>query len=241
VVRSPGRVNLIGEHTDYNEGFVLPAAIDKAAYVAVGRSADAYCHWVAADLNDTFDVRPDELTHSAKGWPNYLMGVVEQFRKAGYPVEAFNCIMSSDVPVGAGMSSSAALECAVAYGLSQLYSLNIPRLELVKMAQRAENEFVGVKSGIMDQFASVFGKKNHVVRLDCRSLEYAYFPFQIEGIRVVLSIRASNTRWPTPNTTTGAPSARPACAFCKSMTPPSAACATPTANCCCGTSGSLIR
>ncbi len=186
VVRSPGRVNLIGEHTDYNEGFVLPAAIDKAAYVAIGRSADAYCHWIAADLNDTFEVRPDELTNSAKGWPNYLMGVVEQFRKAGYPVEAFNCIVSSDVPVGAGMSSSAALECAVAYGLNQLYGLNIPRLELVKMAQRAENEFVGVKSGIMDQFASMFGKKNHVVRLDCRSLEYTHFPFQIEGIRVVL-------------------------------------------------------
>jgi galactokinase len=186
IVRSPGRVNLIGEHTDYNEGFVLPAAVDKAAYVAMAPSDDAYCHWIASDLNDTFETRPDELTPSPKGWPNYLMGVVDQLRKAGYPVGAFNCVISSDVPVGAGMSSSAALECSVAFGLNHLHGWNIPKMELVKLAQKAENEFVGVKCGIMDQFASVFGKKGHVVRLDCRSLEHTYFPFMMDGIRIVL-------------------------------------------------------
>lgn len=186
IARSPGRVNLIGEHTDYNNGFVLPAAVDKAAYVAIAPSQDEVCHWIAADLNDTFTVRLNEMKFSEKGWPNYIMGVVEQLQQAGYVVKPFNCVMSGDVPIGAGMSSSAAMECAVGFALSELFKLTVSRTDLVKLAQKAENEFVGVKSGIMDQFASVFGKKDHAILLDCRSLEYEYFPIKMTGIRIVL-------------------------------------------------------
>ncbi len=186
IIRSPGRVNLIGEHTDYNGGFVLPAAVDKAAFVAIGLSENEQCTWIAADLKDSFTVNLSNLHYSDKEWPNYIMGVVEQFQKAGYTVKPFNCVFSGDVPIGAGMSSSAALECAIAFALNHLLQLDLEKIKMVKMAQMAENEFVGVKCGIMDQFASMFGKKDHVIQLDCRSLEYHYFPLQMEGIRIVL-------------------------------------------------------
>jgi galactokinase len=186
IVRSPGRVNLIGEHTDYNEGFVLPASIDKAAYVAITPRTDDQFHWIAADLKDEFTGDIHSLQKSSKGWPNYLMGVTEQLLKAGHSLKGFNCVFSGNVPIGAGMSSSAALECAVAFSLNELFHLKLSKIDLVKLSQKAENEFVGVKSGIMDQFASMFGKKDHVIRLDCRSLEYEYFPFKMQDIRIVL-------------------------------------------------------
>lgn len=186
IVRSPGRVNLIGEHTDYNEGFVLPASIDKAAFVAITPRNDDQFHWIAADLNDEYTGNIHVLQKSDKGWPNYLMGVTEQLLKGGHQIRGFNCVFSGNVPIGAGMSSSAALECAVAFSLNELYGLNLSKIDLVKLCQKAENEFVGVKSGIMDQFASIFGKKDHVIRLDCRSLAYEYFPFKMQGIRIVL-------------------------------------------------------
>ena len=186
LVRSPGRVNLIGEHTDYNEGFVLPASVDKAAYVALTPRQDDYYNWVAADLNDTYSGKLPEIQKSDKGWPNYISGMVDQLIKAGYKIRGFDCVIGGNVPIGAGMSSSAALECAVGFALSEAFNLNISRIDLVKLGQKVENEFVGVNSGIMDQFASVFGKKDHVIKLDCRSLEYEYFPFKMQGIRIVL-------------------------------------------------------
>lgn len=186
VVRSPGRINLIGEHTDYNNGFVLPAATDKAVYVAMAASHDANCHWFASDFNQTHTASLDNLQHSDKGWPNYLLGVVQQLQRLGFRVPAFNCVISGDVPFGAGMSSSAALECAVGWGLAHLFGFELDRLALVKLAQRAENEFVGLRCGIMDMFASAFGKKDQVIRLDCRSLEYSYFPLQLQGYQIVL-------------------------------------------------------
>ena len=186
VVRSPGRINLIGEHTDYNNGFVLPAATDKAVYVALSASPDADCHWFAADFNETHTTQLHDLQHSGKGWPNYLLGVVQQLQRLGFQIPPFNCVISGDVPFGAGMSSSAALECATGWGLSQLFGFGLDRLALVKLAQRAENEFVSLKCGIMDMFASVFGKKDQVIRLDCRSLEYSYFPLQLDGYQLVL-------------------------------------------------------
>ncbi len=184
--RSPGRVNLIGEHTDYNMGFVLPAAIDKAIYLAVSPRDDGRCRLIAADMNDSFDFKIDDLRKSDKGWPNYLIGVVDQLTKAGYELSGFNCIFGGDIPIGAGLSSSAALEAGLTFALNYIFDLNIDKLSMVKIAQKAENEFVGVNCGIMDQYINIFGKKGNVLRIDCRSLEYSYFPFEYDNLSIVL-------------------------------------------------------
>jgi galactokinase len=186
VVRSPGRVNIIGEHTDYNEGFVLPAAIDKAAYVAIGRRDDDAIHLYAEELDERFESSLSTLAPSDKGWPNYILGVADQFLKSGHQINGFNMVLSGDVPIGAGLSSSAAIECATGFALNELFQTGIPRLELVKMAQRAEHLFAGVRVGIMDMFASAFGKKDHVIKLDCRSLDFEYVPLKMDGIKIVL-------------------------------------------------------
>jgi galactokinase len=186
VVCSPGRVNLIGEHTDYNMGFVLPAAINKAAYIALNKREDDQVFIIAADLDEEYTSSINNYSYSDRGWPNYVMCIVDQLVKANKKIGGFNAVISGDVPLGAGMSSSAALECATIFALDHVFDLNLEKMEMAKLAQKAENEFVGVKCGIMDQFASVFGKKGHVIRLDCRSLEYEYVPFELEGIKIVL-------------------------------------------------------
>ena len=186
LVRSPGRVNLIGEHTDYNQGFVLPAAIDKAVYFAIAPRADHVCNIVALDMHDEYHFMIDDLQKSSKGWPNYLIGVVDQLLKSQYPLRGFNCVFGSTIPIGAGLSSSAALEAGLAFALNKLFDLHADNLTLVKLAQRAENEFVGVRCGIMDQFINIFGEKNKVLQIDCRSLEYTYYPFQHPNISIVL-------------------------------------------------------
>jgi galactokinase len=186
LVRSPGRVNLIGEHTDYNNGFVLPAAIDKAIYFAISPREDRECKIISYDLNDEFTFCLDKLEPSDKSWPNYLMGMADQLIKAGYLFNGFNCVFGGDIPIGAGLSSSAALEAGLGFSLNHIYDLGMDKLTLVKLAQKAENEFVGVKCGIMDQFINVMGKNGNVLRIDCRSLDYEYFPFEFEHISVVL-------------------------------------------------------
>ena len=183
---APGRINLIGEHTDYNEGFVLPAAISKHVVFAIEENQLNICRFHAMDLNETFEVRLDDLSYSQLGWPNYLMGVVQQFQKRGHDLKGFDCVVTSDIPIGAGLSSSAALESGLAVGLNDIFHLGESTLDIIKLAQKAENEFVGVNCGIMDQFASVLGKKDHVFRLDCRSLEYEYFPLQLKGNGILL-------------------------------------------------------
>ena len=225
VIRSPGRINLIGEHTDYNMGFVMPAAIDKAIYLGIQLREDNEIHLHALDYNDDHTTTTDEITRSGKLWPDYLLGVVDQIRihkmdkmdggegnkihkmdrihkmqggkdatgnttqekqQIGDITTGFNVVFGGDIPPGAGLSSSAALECATAYALNELFGLGLGKLDMVKISQAAENEFVGMKCGIMDQFASMFGKKDHLIRLDCRSLEYEYIPFELEGVTVVL-------------------------------------------------------
>jgi galactokinase len=186
VVRSPGRVNLIGEHTDYNMGYVLPAAIDKAILFAITPRSDRQCHVYAMDMNDEHEFSLDDLRSSKKGWPNYLMGVVDQFVKAKYSIRGFNCVFGGDIPIGAGMSSSAAIEAGLAFALNSMFNLQIDALSLVKLAQKAENEFVGVRCGIMDQYINIFGKQDNVLRIDCRSLEYHYYPFAFNTISLVL-------------------------------------------------------
>ncbi len=187
IVRSPGRINLIGEHTDYNEGFVLPAAIDKAAYISLTPRADDQINLIAVDLKDTFSTTTNSiLSLSTPAWANYLLGVAAQFIKAGIPLSGFDAALTSDIPMGAGLSSSAAVECAMVMALNIATNSQLDKLALIKMAQKAEHEFAGVQCGIMDQFASMMGKKGNVIKLDCRSLEYSYEPFDIKGYKIVL-------------------------------------------------------
>ena len=186
VFRSPGRINLIGEHTDYNNGFVLPAAVDKAVYFVITPRADHKVILHAVDLNDTYTFSLDDLSKPEKSWPLYQIGVVDQILKMGKTIGGFQAAFGGDVPVGAGMSSSAALECCLLFALNEMYELRLDRWTIVKMGQKVENEFVGVQTGIMDQFASAFGKKDSVMRLDCRSLEFEYFPFHMDDYLLVL-------------------------------------------------------
>jgi galactokinase len=183
---APGRINLIGEHTDYNDGFVLPAAIDKHVIYGLKENGLNAYRFHAIDLDQSFEAEAGNLIQSDKGWPNYLMGVVDQLVKAGHNIPGFDAVVTSDIPIGAGLSSSAALEAGLATGLNEIYNLNISKLDLVKLSQKAENEFVGVNCGIMDQFASVFGKSEHVFRLDCRSLDFEYFPLKLNGNGIIL-------------------------------------------------------
>lgn len=187
IVRSPGRVNIIGEHADYNNGFVLPAAIDKAAYLAVSLRDDQEIHLTALDLNEKFSTTVDELKPIGDvSWPNYILGSAAQFLKHGIQLPGFNAVLTSNVPIGAGLSSSAAVECATVFALNHLFKTNIERVAMVAMAQKAEHEYAGVMCGIMDQFASMMGKANQVIKLDCRSLEYEYVPFKLDGIKILL-------------------------------------------------------
>jgi galactokinase len=186
LVRSPGRVNIIGEHTDYNQGFVLPAAIDKAIYVAIGKRADDIISLYAQDYQQSHEVTISSVAPSDKHWPNYILGVVDQLQKAGHIIGGFNLAIDGDVPLGAGLSSSAAVECATAFALHELFALGIEKIEMVKAGQKAEHTFAGVLSGIMDQFASMFGKKDHAINLDCRSLEYEYVPLRLDGYKILL-------------------------------------------------------
>ncbi len=186
IVRSPGRINIIGEHIDYNEGFVLPAAIDKSILVAIGRNDEYKVRLYSKEFDESYEVSLDDVAPSTVSWANYLLGVVAQFQARQAPLSGFNIAFDGDVPIGSGLSSSAALECATALALQTLFDTSFEKMELVQMAQKAEHSYAKVMCGIMDQFASVFGKKDHAIRLDCRSLSYEYVPFQLEGVDIVL-------------------------------------------------------
>ncbi len=186
LVRSPGRVNLIGEHTDYNNGLVLPAAIDKNIILAIGKRADDEIHLYSLDQGETHITVLDQLERSPLLWPDYILGVVQQFVKRGHGLGGFNLVFGGDIPQGAGLSSSAALECATAFALNELFSLGIERLEIALIAQAAENEFVGVKCGLMDQFASVFGQEQRLIKLDCADFSHEYIPFNTPDLKIVL-------------------------------------------------------
>ena len=186
IVRSPGRVNLIGEHTDYNNGFVLPAAIDKAAYVAIAKRTDNKVVMYATAFNQDFEISLKEIKTTTLGWPNYILGVIDQIQKTGVELGGCNLLIDGDIPIGAGLSSSAALECATLFAFNELFGLQFTRIQMAFMAQKAEHDFAGVHCGLMDMFASLFGKKDHVIKLDCRSLEYEYVPLDIKGYKILL-------------------------------------------------------
>jgi len=186
VVRSPGRVNIIGEHTDYNNGFVLPAAIDKAIYVGISPRNDELIKLYSGEFDESFETAVNELKPADKSWTNYISGVAGQLKKRGYAIKGFNLAVDGDVPIGSGLSSSAAVECATAFALNEIFQLNISKKDLAFIGQKAEHEFAKVNCGIMDQFASIFGKKDHVIKLDCQSLDYEYVPLKLEGYKILL-------------------------------------------------------
>jgi galactokinase len=178
VVRSPGRVNLIGEHTDYNHGFVLPAAVDRGIVMAVRARSDRRYVLHALDLDRRLEGDLMQLAPHPERWPNYLLGVLDQLQKAGKSVGGFELVYGGDLPIGAGMSSSAALECGLAFALNELFDLGLDRLTMAKLSQAAEHSFVGVKCGIMDQMASLMSQKDHVMMLDCQDLSCRFVPFR---------------------------------------------------------------
>ena len=186
LVRSPGRLNLIGEHTDHNLGFVLPAAVDKSINLAIRLRDDGRIRLLALDKQDHYEGTLDAVRPSGQHWPDYLLGVLREFQERGCALPGMDCAFGGDVPIGCGMSSSAALEGGFAFGLNELLGFGLDRVELARLAQRAENRFVGVNCGIMDQFASLMGREKRLIRLDCRDLSYQYVPFEREDIRIVL-------------------------------------------------------
>lgn len=185
IYSSPGRINLIGEHTDYNGGFVLPGAIDKAIYCVIKPNGTAdRVRACAADLSEIDEFGLDDMP--IKRWGKYIFGVCHEMMKRGAKITGFDTVFSGNIPLGAGMSSSAALESCFGFALNDVYNLGFDRFELAKIGQATEHNYVGVKCGIMDQFASCFGKEGSLIRLDCRSLEYKYIPFDPKGYRLVL-------------------------------------------------------
>jgi galactokinase len=167
LIKAPGRINLIGEHTDYNDGFVFPAAIDHSIIFAIGKSRDQSSIAISLDEGQRYDI--DELTANRLdpgSWMFYVLGVVGELEKLGKETGPFNVVFSGDIPIGSGMSSSAALECGLAFGLDQLFNLGLSRMEMAYIGQRAEHHYVGVKCGIMDQFASLMGREEQAILLD---------------------------------------------------------------------------
>lgn len=187
IYTSPGRVNLIGEHTDYNGGFVFPGAVDKGIMAEIRPNGTNKVKAYSIDLKDYVEFGLNEEDAPRTSWARYIFGVCREMIKRGVEVKGFNTAFAGDVPLGAGMSSSAALESTYAYALNELFGDNkIDKFELAKVGQATEHNYCGVKCGIMDQFASVFGKKGSLMRLDCRSMEYKYYPFDPQGYRLVL-------------------------------------------------------
>lgn len=186
VYASPGRVNLIGEHTDYNGGFVFPGAIDKGMVAEIKINGTEKVRAYSIDLKDYVEFGLNEEDAPKASWARYIFGVCREMIKRGAVIHGFDTAFAGDVPLGAGMSSSAALESTYAYALNEMFNCGIDKFELAKIGQSTEHNYCGVKCGIMDQFASVFGKAGHLMLLDCRSLEYKYYPFNPKGYKLVL-------------------------------------------------------
>ncbi|HRF35660.1 MAG TPA: galactokinase [Cyclobacteriaceae bacterium] len=187
LIHAPGRINLIGEHTDYNEGFVMPAAIRMGLNFAFGVSDQSQSSIYSLKYHQLHVL---DLSNPAKVetpvWVNYFLGIIDRLNTRGLKLDNFNCVFDGDLPTGAGLSSSAAMECGFVFGLNKLFNLGLTRLEMIYMAQWSEHNYAGVQCGIMDQFASMMGKANHAFILDCRSLEYEYLPLELGDYTLLL-------------------------------------------------------
>jgi len=194
---SPGRINFIGEHIDYNDGFVMPAAIDKGVYYAIALNNTDEINFHSVDFDEKLTVNIRDIK-KISGWKNYVLSVVNEFLIKGLELPfstrgeglglrgGFDCVFGGNIANGAGISSSAAVEGGLAFGINELFKFGFNRKELALLCQRAEHNFPGVMCGIMDQYANMFGKKDHVILLDCRSIEHQYFPLKLEGYEIVL-------------------------------------------------------
>ncbi|MHB1458168.1 MAG: galactokinase [Armatimonadota bacterium] len=188
IVKAPGRVNLIGEHTDYNDGYVLPIAIDRETLIAASPSSDSTVCLYSANLDRTSVFSLDKIVHDrANKWSNYPRGVAWMLRKKKIPIEGVNMTIDGDVPMGAGLSSSASLEVAAAFAWQQLCGFEMSGADMALLCQKAENDFAGVKCGIMDQFISRLGQKNHALFIDCRTLDYQAVPLPDAGIKLIIA------------------------------------------------------
>ncbi len=187
IIISPGRVNLIGEHTDYNDGFVLPAAIDKVIVLGMKENQTKKVRVFSIDMNESIEIDlSNKLEQQEYHWANYVKGVIAELTKKNIVVDGFDLVFGGDIPIGAGMSSSAALEGGILLGLKSLFEFDLTKLEMVKTGQLTEHNHVGVRCGIMDQFINVYGQKGHALKLDCRSLDYEMIPFDQDDLRIVL-------------------------------------------------------
>ena len=184
---SAGRINLIGEHTDYNGGFVFPGAIDKVIMAEIRPNGTPTVNVYSVDLDETASFGLNEADMPEQAWARYIFGVCREVEKRGGRVEGFDAVFGGNVPLGAGLSSSAALESCFAFAINNLFNSDaIDKFELARIGQSTEHNYCGVNCGIMDQFASVFGRKGNLMRLDCRSMEYEYFPFAPTSHRLIL-------------------------------------------------------
>jgi len=187
IVDSPGRINLIGEHTDYNLGYVLPTAIEKKiTFKFKKNNSNKQCNFYSLGFNKGFTVQLDKIAPSTVEWENYILGVLNEILKRTDKVRGFDCTIESKLPMGSGLSSSAALECGLAFGLNRLFGLSLSNMDIVKLSQRAEHTYVGTQCGIMDQFASVMSRQGHVILLDCQSLEHQQIPIQIAPYKMIM-------------------------------------------------------
>ncbi|MGB0929513.1 MAG: galactokinase [Chitinophagales bacterium] len=186
-VKAPGRINLIGEHTDYNMGFVLPAAIDK--HILFGFAANETedtCRLRALDMSDSYECSLKNIQKTEYSWVNYLLGVVQQIQKRNIEIKGFDCVFAGNIPIGSGLSSSAALECGFARGLCELAGVTLEKWEIARIGNQTENQFLGIQSGILDQFSSTFGQKDKVMLMDCRSQTFEYLPLELGDYCLVL-------------------------------------------------------
>ena len=182
---SPGRINLIGEHVDYNDGFVMPAAIDKGVWYAISSNSTNQLNFHSIDFNESLSIGIDEV-RKMDGWKNYVLSVVNEFLIRKYDIHGFDCVFGGNIANGAGLSSSAAVEGGLAFGLNEIFGCNITKPALATLCQQAEHNYPAVNCGIMDQFANMMGQKDRVILLDCKTLQYDYFPLKFDHIEIVL-------------------------------------------------------
>lgn len=182
---SPGRINLIGEHIDYNDGFVLPAAINKGIYYAVAANTSGKINITAIDFNESISIDFSEVKPSGS-WRNYVLSVINEFILLKKNISGIDCVFGGDIPIGSGMSSSAAVEGGLAFAINEIFETGLSRRELALLCQRAEHNFPNMQCGIMDQFASINGKRDHVILLDCKTVEHQYFPLSLPNHHIVM-------------------------------------------------------